>query len=389
MRLLKSCPVCESTDIRAVASYDFAVSSDSEIVSGRVDNALCEACGVVYNASGVRGLEKQFFERDYALLTTTSEAQFEVQTHAGPKGLNARYLDWLAANASISRRGTIVELGAGKGLFLRGFLDRFPEWRSIVFEPSGRSLPFLRRLVPEAEIHGRAYEDGLLPPSAADLIVAIGVLEHVPEPVSLLQSLRKSLSAGGSIFLSVPNFERNPADLLTYDHLTRFTPDTLRAATARAGYAAIAPSGNAGVPCWMLAQPTGFVAQPPSAATSPDAARAAKWLDRCFAFYGEIDARLPPPAQLHVFGTGLPIIGAVAANHRLANRVAAFIDDNKSLRGATRIGRPVIHWDDLQPNQIEHLTFSASPVYLSDMERKARAICGPSTIVYPLPSYGD
>lgn len=66
----------------------------------------------------------------------------------------------------------------------------------------------------------------LLPASSFDLIVSLETIEHVPDPVGLLQSFQRLLAPGGALVISCPNDwwyyptenERNPFHLRKYTY---------------------------------------------------------------------------------------------------------------------------------------------------------------------------
>ena len=72
-------------------------------------------------------------------------------------------------------------------------------------------------------------------------------LEHVHQPLDVLCAAHRLLTDGGRLLVAVPNFESlasrwfgaNWYGLDVPRHLTHFTPDTLRAMLARAGFARI------------------------------------------------------------------------------------------------------------------------------------------------------
>jgi len=56
-----------------------------------------------------------------------------------------------------------------------------------------------------------------------DLITLVHVLEHVDNPVELLNNLSKSLSDNGKLLVQIPNSSINPFDFIIADHLSHFS----------------------------------------------------------------------------------------------------------------------------------------------------------------------
>jgi SAM-dependent methyltransferase len=101
-----------------------------------------------------------------------------------------------------ARRGTLLDVGAGKGEFVSA--ASAAGWDATGLEPSAG----LARHAAESGARVRqGYADGTHPaaPGGFDVITLIHVLEHVETPVELLQSLRTQLKPDGMIFVEVPN----------------------------------------------------------------------------------------------------------------------------------------------------------------------------------------
>jgi SAM-dependent methyltransferase len=72
-----------------------------------------------------------------------------------------------------------------------------------------------------------------------DLVSMAHVLEHLPDPVGYLRSLReKWISPGGYLLIEVPNLNGHTA--LEFSHLTAYSTMTLRRLLIRAGYQIVA-----------------------------------------------------------------------------------------------------------------------------------------------------
>jgi 2-polyprenyl-3-methyl-5-hydroxy-6-metoxy-1,4-benzoquinol methylase len=97
---------------------------------------------------------------------------------------------------------SVLDVGCGTGAFLADVARRAPQARrsGIELEPTRAALA--RRLDPGAAIHtGDALEVATRLEGPFALVTLWDVFEHVPDPVSLLRELRRSLAAGGVIYL--------------------------------------------------------------------------------------------------------------------------------------------------------------------------------------------
>lgn len=139
-------------------------------------------------------------------------------------------------------RGRLLEIGCGDGSFLR--LMRSLGWRVAGLEPDTRAAQMAR------ESHGLDVVEGtvegtLLPEEAFDAIAIRHVIEHVAEPVRMLERIRPSLKPGGRLVVRTPNldgwghrvFRDSWMHLDPPRHLHLFTPQSLRTCVERAGLA--------------------------------------------------------------------------------------------------------------------------------------------------------
>lgn len=80
-----------------------------------------------------------------------------------------------------------------------------------------------------------------------DLIVANHVLEHVPDPLTLLRQFARACRTGGYVFIGVPRFDTLPIHrdykyaINGRAHVTAYTWACLQGLLARAGWAPVAP----------------------------------------------------------------------------------------------------------------------------------------------------
>lgn len=142
---ITSCPICGSPELQRVyPKYSGpCITSDTEIFSrATIENRICSACGLIFNAGGTRGATDEFYRDSYSLMTRPNDAA--IQSFQGPqvKSQANRAFDFLMQFHSVPETGSILEAGACKGDFLRIFLNRFTGWKAAAFQPS-RSYEFL------------------------------------------------------------------------------------------------------------------------------------------------------------------------------------------------------------------------------------------------------
>lgn len=237
--IVHQCPVCESLRLtpfllrKQVPVHQNLVFSSQEaaraVTRGDLDLVVCEDCGFVFN----RGfdLSRLAYGEDYDN-TQSCSAYFDA------------YLDGLVKDL-VDRQGvrdcTIVEVGCGKGQFLRKLVS-FPGAgnNGFGFDPSyvGADTDLDGQLV-----FRRCYYDDTCTDVAADVVVCRHVIEHVAQPMTLLRSVRAALahSPKARVFFETPCVEwilRNQVvwDFF-YEHCSLFTAASLSLAFQRAGFA--------------------------------------------------------------------------------------------------------------------------------------------------------
>ena len=233
----ETCPVCDAAGAErflfrpAVPVHQnllFPTAAAARAMTrGTLDMRACAACGFVFNAAFDPALV------DYG-------PAYENSQDCSP-AFNA-HLDGLVEHL-VTRHGVhngrVVEVGCGKGVFLKKLLahaDNRSE--GVGFDPS--------YLGPEAPPGGRVkfVKDFYGPATAlpADVVVCRHVIEHVPEPLDLLRTVRAGVGESGEtrVYFETPCADwilhnRVPWDFF-YEHCSLFTAASLALALERAGF---------------------------------------------------------------------------------------------------------------------------------------------------------
>lgn len=234
----QGCPVCDGAHLKSflhrpgvpVHQNLLMTSQDGAraIARGDLDFAICEDCGFVFNAAF--DLSRLNYGKNYDN-TQSCSAYFDV------------YLDRLAADMierHAIRNCTIVEVGCGKGHFLRKLVSAANANNTgIGFDPS--------YVGPPTDLDGRLqfrtrYYDQTCTDIIADIVVCRHVIEHVPDPLPILRSVRAALTASprARVFFETPCVEwifRNRViwDFF-YEHCSLFSAASLGFVFRRAGF---------------------------------------------------------------------------------------------------------------------------------------------------------
>ena len=103
------------------------------------------------------------------------------------------------------RRARILELGFGRGLMLRRFLDAGHEIHGI--EAGMLDVDIDPRVRERGTLHFGRAEDIDLPRDYFDLIYAVHVVEHLSDPQRVFAKLATALAPGGRFYFVTPNAE--------------------------------------------------------------------------------------------------------------------------------------------------------------------------------------
>jgi SAM-dependent methyltransferase len=196
-------------------------------LTGEFELRVCDDCGVAFNSTF--DPSRLSYDENY--------------NNAVPSGIFDQYYEQIATmlfeRYSLDNK-VVVDVGCGKGRFLKALCRNFPSVRGIgidpSYEPDGDSVSnnpkFIQDVFKEEHVQD--------PP---DLVICRHVLEHIQSPVSFLESIRLSglVKARTPFFLEVPDLNwilQNQAFWdFCYEHCNYFTEDSFASALGRAGFA--------------------------------------------------------------------------------------------------------------------------------------------------------
>ena len=107
---------------------------------------------------------------------------------------------WRKRLQSVQFSPRVLDIGCGRGVFLRAFLDQGCDVMGLE-RPQFDIDPAIASSVKTASL-----SDGSLTKEKFDIIMLWHVLEHMDEPNELLETIAQHLNEGGLLVISVPNF---------------------------------------------------------------------------------------------------------------------------------------------------------------------------------------
>jgi SAM-dependent methyltransferase len=232
------CPICKSSitnrflrRARVPVHQNLVVKdrkSAVEIARGDLDLAVCEICGFVFNQAF--DAAKLIYDQAYDN-TQSYSPYFDA------------YLDDLVKHL-INERGIrnqrIVEVGCGKGLFLRKLVGAAETGNSgYGFDPS--------YVGPDSDLDGRLqFERRYYGPDCihipADIVVCRHVIEHIADPIQLLRTIRQTLADAphARVFFETPYVDWILSNQVIwdffYEHCSYFSTQSLTTAFEIAGF---------------------------------------------------------------------------------------------------------------------------------------------------------
>jgi len=229
-----TCPACGSSASRdyflreSVPIHQHRLHATAAEARGaeraRLDLACCDACSVVWN----RAFRPQLLRYVPGYDNDASGSE-RFRRH-----LEERVDSMIASGV---RQRSVLEIGCGQGEFLRR-LCRRGDNHGLGFDPAfDGSAAEAGNAV---ELRRKAVLPGERLPSA-DVVVCRHLIEHVAEPLGLIETLTLALEGGrdGSLYVETPSLEwiveHHAFWDFFYEHCTYFTEPALRAVLGRAG----------------------------------------------------------------------------------------------------------------------------------------------------------
>jgi SAM-dependent methyltransferase len=253
------CPVCGSARRRLIGRRGGGAHRDNHGVAANV--VRCRACGCYYTHPTLVPTSNPY-------TAAAPDEYFHARLHdAGEKRDDGRRLA-ATAESMLGRKGSLLELGCGRGELLEGARDAGWSVCGVEMTPDFAAAAAARGIVVEQG----PVETAALLERKFDVILFAAILEHLYRPLDVLRRARRALPPGGLIFIAVPN-EGSLAMLLgnaymrvrgrdwsinlspTFPpfHVVGFTPGSLRHALGETGFEVV----RLEVPRWRSALPPG------------------------------------------------------------------------------------------------------------------------------------
>ena len=378
------CPVCGGRDLLSSVTFEAlpilcsTLHSDAESSrgadAGQFSTTFCRSCGHVFNATFEDGRIGYTQSYDSSLAFSPRFAAFE---EALAERLNATYA---------LEGKTIIDIGCGKGSFLKR-LCAVSGADGIGFDKSfemtrADAVPGVRFV---NDWFGDTYTD-----AQPDFVSCRHVIEHIAEPVAFLRALRAhpAIQPETVFYFEAPNALYTLRDLgiwdLIYEHVSYFTPPSLRKAFEAAGFEVLDTGTSFGEQYLYIEAKPGFNYSPALSSETGKIESLVRDFDN--AYRDKIKRwrhylATRDPGKIVVWGAGakgVTFVNVVPG----ADRIGALVDVNPHKHGrfAPRTDTPVLSPEALRGQPIESIIIM-NPLYHDEIAGAVAALGLTSEII--------
>ncbi len=214
------CCVC-ANEIKSVGfELNDSVSSDAKLISHAISHSYCDKCGYIAIDDKNRVEYQKFYTDEYDFLLDG-----DVEPTIGETKYSEYLVEFYSEYIHETKEKTFFDIGGGKGNFINAVFSKFPNLQYTALEPS-KSFEILKKKDFILESYNDFFDSKNFN-KQYDFLSLIGVLEHVPDPKRFLLDVKKIMKKSSYLLIEVPNFRNNKSDLLTIDHLSKFTEESI------------------------------------------------------------------------------------------------------------------------------------------------------------------
>ncbi len=214
-----ACPACGS---RRLKRFE-ALASDTSPPQ-HINIVECAECVLAWQYPSHRSQEesRRFFEEAYRAAADNPSAYFHPERRAATARLQVE-----AVNQATDYRGRLLDVGGGNGFFARAASAE--GWDVTLLDPALES-----QLFEGTAINALRGTLDRISDQTFDVVTLWDVVEHLPEPMQVVESAVRLLNPGGTIWIETGNYcsaERVSGGLTHWiyqaDHRWYFSPSSI------------------------------------------------------------------------------------------------------------------------------------------------------------------
>jgi SAM-dependent methyltransferase len=349
----RECPVCGSHERRVFFHQEFAAVDQATPVTG-YDVAVCEQCGCGY-ADGIP--EQNVFDQYYRDMS-----KYEYSQRGGAESEYDQRRLALIADVIAPRLPSpdmrILDVGCASGRLLANLRERgFPNVTGL--DPSPACAATAARLY---SIDVRTMTLGGIAETGEhfDLVIVVGVLEHLRDLDSAFDHLRSILPTGGLLYVEVPDvtafadWPNAPYQDFSTEHINFFSPISLSNLMLRHAFTRVFLEQNHRVQSYRTVMSNISAiyrreeqASPGKMPFDPDTATGLeRYISGCAVdderLRAKIDAVVDGKQRILVWGVGTHTSRLMATSRLAEADIVAFIESNSRYHGRMLHGRPIL-----------------------------------------------
>ena len=348
----RDCPVCGSRPGRRFFRQEFAAIDQATPVTG-YEVVVCGRCGCGY-ADGIP--DQAAFDQYYRDMSKYEYSQRGGAESEFDRRRLALIADIVAAHLP-SPDLRILDVGCASGRLLANLRDRgCPNVTGL--DPSPACAAAAARLY-SIDVRTTTLAGIAQTGEQFDVIILVGVLEHLRDLEGAFAQLRSLLSPSGLLYVEVPDvtafadWTNAPYQDFSTEHINFFSPVSLTNLMLRHGFARVFLEQNHREQSYRTVMSNVSAVYRKGSLTTPELAFDAdtatgleRYISACAAddqrLRAKIDAVVDEKRQILVWGVGTHT-GRLMATSRLAQaQIVAFIESNSRYHGRMLQGRPIL-----------------------------------------------
>lgn len=379
----RPCPVCASQDRRLLFRQQFDGVAESTPVSG-YDVVVCDRCGAGY-ADGIP--DQRAFDRYYREMSKYEYHQREGAESPFDATRLALIADLIAPRLP-DHDVRILDVGCATGRLLDELRQRgFPRVTGLDPSPACAAtaerlyrIPVLNLTLAELSERNERF----------DLVIFVGVLEHLEDLTEAFVQLRRILTPGGLVYVEVPDatafadWPNAPYQDFSTEHINFFAPQSLANLFALQGFSTVWSEQNHRVQSHktVMSNVSAFFrwSGEESGALEARDEESAQGLERYIAscradevaLHEKLRALVNKGRPFLVWGVGTHTTRLLATSPLADAPIAAFVESNARYQGKTLHGRTILAPEALRER--DEPVLISSRVFQHEIAEQIRAM---------------
>jgi SAM-dependent methyltransferase len=371
----RSCPICNCSEKQLLFRQSFS-AFENNLLNG-YNVVSCEGCGFCYSDNIP---EQEVFDIYYREMSKYEHSDTNVSESKYDLNRFWQIVEYIKSNIK-SRNGCIVEIGCASGLLLS--LMKQERYDNILgIDPSPGCVHTVRTRYEIPAMVGTISDLSFLKPNV-DLLILVGVLEHIRDVNIALEELKKVLKPDGKLCIVVPDASRYlegkdaPFQEFSVEHINFFGPESISNLMGRHDFSVVnieqhdfEVNYNTITPVILSIFQKNEGKDSTIKFDHVTVENLRKYIVLCKgaeeSIHHKIDKISQEKEQIIIWGTGAQTLRLLANSSLSEAKITAFVDSNPKYQGNTLNNVPVIAPADLK-NKKETILISTR-AYQNEIE---------------------